>query len=128
MRRVVAVVASLCSLMSCASPRNGLNTSSGSCFRALPAAEATVRHKGALEGVRRVTLGELAVKLPEVARVHHRVVCAVAFRASYRPGDVADADPAGPGSFAVVVLNGEGSTVLAAFVVDTLPIRFHHRA
>jgi len=127
-RRLLAASAVLVSLAACASPRNGLNTSSASCFRALPAAEAAVGRKGTLVGVRRVATSTLTGKVPQLSQVNARAVCAIAFRAEFVPGDVAAADPPGPGGFALVVLDGEGSRVLATSVLPSLPVRFHHRA
>ncbi|MDQ6728449.1 MAG: hypothetical protein M3066_20140 [Actinomycetota bacterium] len=128
MRRLVAASAALLSLVACASPRNGLNTASASCFRALPAAEASVQRKGTLVGVRKVATSQLSGKVPQLAHGAGRDVCAIAFRAAFAPGDVLAADPPGPGGFALVVLDGEGSKVLATAVLDNLPVRFHHRA
>jgi len=127
-RRLVTVVSIMVlGLASCASPRNALNTSSGSCFRALPAAQAAVGRKGSLVGVRKVTKDEIAPKIPQAASIGPRTLCAIAFRAMYQPGDVAGADPAGPGGFALVLFDAEHSTVVGFFVLDTLPVRFHHR-
>ncbi|MDQ2825386.1 MAG: hypothetical protein M3Y04_00205 [Actinomycetota bacterium] len=128
MRRLIAVSAVLLSLVSCATPRNGLNTASASCFRALPAAEASVRHKGTLVGVRKIASAELSGKVPQLSQAGAGMVCAIAFRAAFEPGDVVAADPPGPGGFALVVLDAEGSRVLATSVLTTLPVRFHHRA
>lgn len=128
MRRLVAAALSLVTAAACATPRNGLNTSSSACFRALPAAEAAVRRKGSLVGVRRVSRSDLAAKLAAASAIDQGRLCAIAFRASYQPGDVVEADPPGPGAFALVVLDGEGSRVLRSFVLDSLPIRFSHRA
>jgi hypothetical protein len=128
MRRLTAASVLLLALASCASPRNGLNTPSASCFRALPAAEASVGHKGTLVGVRRVAGSELSGKVPQLSQIGPRTVCAIAFRAAFDRGDVAGADPPGPGGFAVVVLDADGSRVLATAVLGALPVRFHHRA
>jgi len=127
-RRLAAACALLLGAASCATPRNGLNTPSASCFRALPAAEAAVRRKGALVGVRRVSKAELSAKLPQASAIEAQTLCAIAFRAGYQPGDVVDANPAGPGGFALVVLDSGGAKVLGSFVLDALPVRFHHRA
>lgn len=130
MRRANVVVAAAVValvLTSCAGPRNALNTAASTCFRSLPVAGAAVGRKAKLVGVRSVRGAELARKLPQASRIGPGVVCAVAYRADFVPGDVAGADPAGPGRYAVVVLDTHGSRVLASFVLDELPIRFHHR-
>lgn len=127
MRRGLAAVALLAVLAACSGPRNGLNTSDSACFRGLPLASATAGPKGKVVGVRVVRRGELARKLPQAARIHAEAVCAVAYRGAFVPGDVRDADPAGPGTYAVVALDTQGTRVLASFVVDELPVRFRDR-
>lgn len=112
---------------SCAGPRNELNTRASSCFPAVPRAEATVRHKGRLVGVRQVAATELARRLPEAASLGRRELCLVAFRDDYRPGDLPDARPPAAGNFAVVALDSQGSHVLATFIVDRLPVQFQDR-
>lgn len=130
MRRVLLAVATATTalfLASCAGPRNGLNTPASTCFRGLPAAAEAVGHKGSLVGVRSVRRSELSRKLPEAGQLAQTRVCAIAYRAGYAAGDVRGADPAGPGPFAVVVLDTRGSHVLGTYVVDSLPVRFRHR-
>lgn len=130
MRRAAAtlvLVLLLVLLAACSGPRNGLNTTASACFRGLPAASSEVGPKGKLIGVRVARRSELAAKLPQAGRIRERAVCVVAFRGTFVPGDVAGADPAGPGSFAVVALDTRGSHVLATFVVDQLPLQFRDR-
>jgi hypothetical protein len=112
---------------SCAGPRNVLNTQAGSCFPGVPRAVATVGHKGRLVGVRQVAATRLARRLPEAAALGRRELCLVAFRDDYRPGDIPDARPSSAGKFAIVALDGEGSQVLATFVVGSLPLPFRDR-
>ena len=112
---------------SCAGPRNVLNTRAGSCFPGVPRAVATVGHKGRLVGVRQVAATRLARRLPEAAALGRRELCLVAFRDDYRPGDIPDARPSSAGNFAVVVLDRQGSHVLATFIVGRLPLRFQDR-
>ena len=129
MRRSAALLllVALVLLAACSGPRNGLNTTASACFRGLPAASAAVGPKGKLIGVRVTRRSELAGKLPQAGRIPDRVVCTVAFRGAFGPGDVAGADPAGPGPYAIVALDTRGSHVLATFVVDELPVRFRDR-
>jgi hypothetical protein len=126
-RRPLAAASLLIVLAGCGGPRNALNTSASACFRGLPTATAAVGPKGRVVGVRTVARRVLARDLPQADRIPADVVCAVAYRGDFVPGDVANADPPGPGRFAVVALDTRGSHVLATFVVDTLPIPFHHR-
>ena len=132
MRRAPAVGVALLLLLllllaSCAGPRNTLNTPASTCFRGLPAAGAAVRHKGRVIGVRIVHKAALAHRLPQAERIVPGSVCAIGFRGEFARGDVAGADPAGPGHYAIVALDTRGSRVLATFVVDALPVRFRHR-
>jgi hypothetical protein len=126
-RSLVASVAVLALLTACAGPRNALNTPASACFRGLPLASTAVGPKAKLIGVRSVRRSELARKLPSATRIPTESVCAVAYRGDFVPGDVAGADPAGPGGFAIVALDPHGARVLATFVVDELPVRFRHR-
>ena len=127
MRRLAAVALLLAVLAGCAGPRNGLNTSDSACFRGVPMAGAAVGRKGKVVGVRAIRRDSLARRLPQAARIPNRVVCAVAYRGDFLPGDVRDADPAGPGPYALVALDSRGSRVLATFVVDQLPVGFKDR-
>lgn len=124
---LVAVVGVLAVLAACAAPRNTLNTPASTCFRGLPAASAAVGPKAKLLGVRIVRRDELAERLPQAGRIPSESVCAVAYSGDFVPGDVAGADPPGPGRYAVVALDLKATRVLATSVVDTLPVRFRHR-
>lgn len=121
-----AVVAAVVLTAGCGGPRNTLNTAGGPCFRALPLARATVSQQGRLVGVRAVTGTTLARRLPQAQRLGDQRLCLVAFRGSFASGAVPRADPAGPGSYAIVAVDRSGSTVVASFVVDDLPLRFRH--
>lgn len=125
MKRILATVAALV-FVSCASPRNSLNTSASACFRGLPAAAAAVDHDAKLVGVRSVRRSELLRKVAEAERVPSDSLCLVAYRGPFAAGDVPGADPAGPGAYAVVALDARSAAVLATFVLDELPVRFHH--
>lgn len=123
--RAVAVGVALLAT-SCAGQRNALNTSASPCFRALPAATAAVHRKGRLVGVRQVDTARLAEKVHAAASLDHRRLCGVAFRAEYGPGEVSGADAARTGHYALVLVD-DGQRVVAAFVLDELPMRFTHR-
>lgn len=123
---VVAVTASVL-LAACAGPRNGLNTPASTCFRGLPAAADAVGRKGTLVGVRSVRRSELSRNLPQARQLAPEHVCAIAYRGSFAAGELPRADPAGPGTYAVVVLDTGGAHVLGTYVVDGLPVRFRHR-
>ncbi|HKN40479.1 MAG TPA: hypothetical protein VJ456_15385 [Acidimicrobiia bacterium] len=114
-------------LAACAGPRNTLNTATSHCFRALPLAKATVNNRGHLVGVRSVVATTLAGRLPEADRLGRQRLCLIAFRGPYAAGEIPRAQPAGPGPYAIVAVDSNGSTVLASFVVDELPLRFRHR-
>lgn len=131
MRRAVAVVAVAVGLAavltSCAGPRNALNTPASACFRGLPAARAAVGQNARLIGLRRVSKAELARAVPQAGAIRPGELCLVAFRGPFAAGDVTGADPPGPGNYAVVALDTGGSQLLGAFVVNDLPVAFHHR-
>jgi hypothetical protein len=126
--RAGAVAALALALLSaCGGPRNTLNTASSHCFRALPLARATVNDHGHLVGVRSVMATSLVGRLPEAETLGKRRLCLIAFRGPYAAGEVARARPPGPGPYAIVAVDSNGSTVLASFVVSDLPLRFRHR-
>jgi hypothetical protein len=110
----------------CGGPRNSLNTATSPCFRALPLARTTVNNRGKLVGVRSVLGTTLARQLPEAAPLGRQRLCVVAFRGPYAEGEVPRAMPDGPGTYALVAVDRGGSTVLASFVVNDLPVRFRH--
>lgn len=112
--------------VACAGPRNTLNTATSHCFRSLPLARATVGQQGRLVGVRAVSAATLARRLPQVERLGTQRLCVIAFRGPYAAGSIPRADPAGPGTYAVVAVDQRGATVLASAVVDDLPLRFRH--
>ncbi len=125
MKRLLVAAALL--FTACAGPRNSLNTPASTCFRGLPAAAAAVGGKAELVGVRRVPTHDLVDKVLQAGRVPPGEVCLVAYRGPFAGGEVAGADPAGPGTYAVVALDDRGSRVLATFVLDQLPVRFRHK-
>ena len=128
-RRAVAAVLAGATLFgaACAGPRNGLNTATSACFKALPMAKGLVNQQGRLVGVRSVLATTLARRLPQAERLGTQRLCVIAFRGPYAAGVVPLADPSGPGTYAVVAVDHRGSAVLASFVVDELPLRFRHR-
>jgi hypothetical protein len=120
-----AAAAVLC--VSCAAPRNQLNTSASECFRTLPAARAEVREKGELVGVHLVTREELARRLPEAPTFTARRLCTVAFQDAYGAGDIPQAQPPRAGKYAVVILDARDARPLATLVLDRLPRHLGHR-
>jgi hypothetical protein len=125
--RLLAGAAAVGLLAGCAGPRNALNTATSPCFRALPAARATVHDRGHLVGVRSVRATTLARRLPQAAPLDKQRLCVIAFRGPYGAGEIARADPPGPGTYAIVAVDSDGAMVLASFVVSDLPLRFRHR-
>lgn len=122
----VAITLALVAPAACGGPRNSLNTATSQCFRALPLARNTVNNRGKLVGVRSVLGTTLARDLPEAAPLGKQRLCVVAFRGPYGEAQVPRANPAGPGTYALVAVDRGGSTVLASFVVNDLPLRFRH--
>jgi|GEM_PF-2989161 len=124
--RAGVAAATLGALVACGSPRNTLNTATSQCFRALPLAKNTVNQRGKLVGVRSVLGTTLARELPEAEPLGRQRLCVVAFRGPYAAGEVPLAKPPGPGTYALVAVDRKGTTVLASFVVNDLPLRFRH--
>jgi hypothetical protein len=128
MRRTLVTVllaAAVAWLASC-TPRNSLGTGSTACIQAIPVAAAEVHHKGRPEGVRTARAASLAQRIPEVAPLGKQTVCLVAFSDDFRPGDVTHAKVQRAGRYALVVVDSH-QKVVAAFVLDRLPLRFRHQ-
>jgi hypothetical protein len=124
--RAACLAAALALGTSCAGARNALNTSASPCFRALPAADGAVHRKGRLVGVRVVDTGELEHKVPDASALGHRRLCGVAYRDDYTSGEVTGAPPGQTGRYALVLVD-RAQRVVAAYVLDALPMRFTHR-
>jgi hypothetical protein len=123
---LAGVAVALAALAGCGGPRNSLNTETSQCFRALPLARNTVNARGKLVGVRAILGTTLAKQLPEAAPLGKQRLCVVAFRGPYTENQVPRANPPGPGTYALVAVDRGGSTVVASFVVNELPLRFRH--
>jgi hypothetical protein len=115
-------------LAGCGGARNTLGTSASACFRDLPEAKQAVG-KGQLVGVRRVSAARMRRRLPNNPQLDQTAVkdlCVLAFRDSYRPGDVPDAMNATTGHYALVAIELGRPRVVTVVVLDTLPTRFSH--
>jgi hypothetical protein len=113
----------------CAGRSDSLGTNAGACFRALPPAEAVVHRKGRLVGVRRIDTDTLRARLPQnstVASLPSEDLCVFAFGGTYPPGSVTGAKNTTSGHYAMVAVGTVHPTVVAVFVVNTLPTRFRH--
>lgn len=128
MRRSVvatALAASLClGAVACGGPRNSLNTATGLCYRSLGVGDAVVHHKGRFLGVRRARTEKVAQYIPAASSVREREVCVIGYQGDFRPGDVKDASPPGPGRYAVVAVTRGDPHLIGARVVDDLPLSF----
>lgn len=135
MAGMVMVLATGMFLSACSSPRLVLGTSSNLCFKALPAAEDAVYHRGQLLGVKkldystlvqRLGRGEAAVPAQSSAVSGETEVCVIGFRGHYGPGSVQFARPDSRGTYAVLAVTVQHQTVIGAFVVDRLPVGLGH--
>lgn len=124
-RWMVAAVVAISTSTACAA-RSSLNTPGGTCFRALAVAADAVDHKGSLVGVRHIQTADLVARVPAASSLGHQEVCGIAYKAMYRPGDVAGADPSSTGPYALILVD-TGQRVVAAYVLNQLPLRFSHR-
>jgi len=128
MRRAMAAAAVAVTLFlvaaACGGPRNSLNTATGICYRALGVAGNAVHHKGRFLGVRRAKARNVAKYMPAAATIREDEVCVVGFQGEFRPGDVTDANPPGPGRYAVIAVTRGDPHLIGARVVDDLPLSF----
>lgn len=123
------VIAVAAGAAGCAGKNNALGTNAGACFRAVPPAETAVHTKGKLDGVRRISSATLRARLrrdPTLSTLPTESLCVFAFRGTYPPGSVTGARNTTSGHYAIVAVGAQHPTVVAAFVVNTLPTRFQH--
>ncbi len=123
------VLAAVAGISGCAGGRISLGTAAGSCFRALPPAQAAVHDEGRLVGVRRVSAATLRARLPHdvtLASLPDQELCVFAFNGTYDRGAVTGAHNTNVGHYAIIAVSTNRPAVVGAFVVDQLPTRFTH--
>lgn len=124
---VLAVAAAGCSKPTL----SGLHNSVSGCYRAIPVATAAVRNpKAHLVGVHRVPADGAMSHLPAPDRnlvEQDAVVCAVAFKGPFAPGQVAKAPTGSQGEYAVVLVTSKKLQLVSSYVLATLPKSFRGR-
>ena len=125
-------------LAGCTAARDTLGTNSSPCFHALALGADAVHDRGKFAGVRLVSDTTLAkihrveaiVKQRSSTPLHN--VCLVEYRGDYRPSQVrrfaGKAPSSGVGHYAIVVVSTPQNVLLATFVLEKEPVRFHHLA
>ncbi len=115
-------------LAACGTPRPGLsNGSVSACYRAIPAARTVVHDSDAtLVSVHRMTADRVRGQLSAEGQLalsddNDTSVCAVAFKGTFAPGQVALAPPDLTGRYALVLVTSRDLHVLAAAVLSQLP-------
>ena len=124
----LGVVASAGLLTGCNSTHPGVsNGSLSACFRAIPVAKTAVHEKNAaLIGVHRVPVDRVRAQMPaelsaELAAENDSVVCVMAFKGHFAPGQVQLAAPSAQGAYAVVLVSSRRLHLIDSFVLTTLP-------
>lgn len=140
-RVVLATVALALLASSCTSVRNGLGTSDGVCFSALPVARKLVGATPSFAGVRYLSAATLEVDIEKIRRKHqhvtlppllraagHKGTCLVGYRGKLPSGVTADAwrPLKGPYHFAIVVIRLSTHRVLGVLLLGRPPVRFAH--
>jgi hypothetical protein len=132
--RIGALVVASALITSCgATHPNVTNGSVSVCFRAIPVAKAAVHESQArLVGVHRLAVDTVRSKLPpsvsaELTAENDHVVCAVAFKGTFAPGQVDQAPPGDHGTYAVVLVSSRHLRLVDSFVLDSLPKAFGKR-
>ncbi len=115
----------------CTGGHSSLGSTASPCFKALPLAEGAVHHHGRLLGVRRVTPAAFGASsrvrsILDQHKIGKSSVCVIAFQGPYKAGQVDHVVQHRSGNVAIVFVDEKGSTVLASFVLDRLPLRFRH--
>jgi hypothetical protein len=120
-------------LSGCSPLRNGLGTSNGPCYVALPAASAAVHGSGRLVGVRLVAVPGLRRAAPSVYAVASvpggapvSKVCLVAYSGRFSSSSVSMPRGRPGGRLAVVVLVYPGNRLLGTIIFRHIPLEFGH--
>ena len=126
----VAVAGLMCATLlgSCGTPHPRIsNGSVSACYRAIPTARAAIRNTHAsVVGIHRVPADSVKGDLPPTAQTvlvgdNDTTVCAVSFKGTFMPGQVAMAPPNESGRYAVVLVTSRHLHLLASVLVDQLP-------
>jgi hypothetical protein len=128
LRPAAAAFVGLAVLASCGAPHPGLsNGSVSACYRAIPTARAAVHDTHAtLIGVHRVPADDVKDHLTPAAQAElagdtDTTVCAVSFKGTFNPGQVALAPATERGKYAVVLVTSRKLRLLVSSVLDQLP-------
>jgi hypothetical protein len=125
--RLAPLVVAATLFTSCGTRPGVSNGSVSACYRAIPTARAAVHDKGAtLIGVHRIPTDAVRAHLPASAQAYitadnDSVVCAVAFKGKFSPGQVDLAPPTEQGPYAVVLLTSRHLHLVGAAVLDHMP-------
>lgn len=103
------------------------NGSLSACYRAEPTAQTALHDsKASLIGVHRIPEDEVRRHLPASAQAYmatedDTVVCAMAYKGDFAPGQVDSAPSTESGSYAVVLVTSRHLHLVGAIVLDHLP-------
>lgn len=129
-----AALAALLLATSCSSTRPGVSNGSVTvCYRAIPVAKMALHDNHAtLIGVHRVAVDHVRSELPqaisaEMTAENDKVVCAVAFKDNFVPGQVDLAPGTEQGQYAVVLVTSRHLHLVRSFVLAQLPSAFGKR-
>jgi hypothetical protein len=132
--RIGALVLASALITSCGATHTGVTNGSVSvCYRAIPVAKEAVHDNQArLVGVHRLQIDTVRSQLPpsvsaELTAENDHVVCAVAFKGTFAPGQVDLAPPTDHGPYAVVLVSSRHLHLVNSFVLDQLPKAFGRR-
>lgn len=134
--RVAALVAGLVVaaslLVSCSSARTDLGTTDESCYLALPTAAKAVGGHGHLEGVRKLTFGNLQTMAPRLytklsrQATRKQAICIAGYTGHFTASEVSKPLGRPSGTLAVAVVTTPGNTLLGTLILTKLPVRFQH--
>ena len=109
------------------------NGSVSVCYRAIPVAKSAIHNDQAkLIGVHRVPVDKVRGQLPQMAQSELAAdddtsVCTLAFRGSFRAGEVDMAPPGQSGGYALVLVSSKKLHLVASVVLLHLPHAFGGR-
>ncbi|MGI8751538.1 MAG: hypothetical protein ACR2MN_04365 [Acidimicrobiales bacterium] len=107
------------------------NGSVSACYRAIPTASGALHQpKAKLLGVHRIPADKVVARLPPADRAsadQDTTVCAVAWKGTFAAGQVTKANPGTSGGYAIVLVTSRHLTVLASYVLQSIPKRLRGR-
>jgi hypothetical protein len=129
---IVGAIMAASVLAGCTAARSDVGTTDESCYLALPTAAKSVGSHAHLQGIRKLSIGQLKSIAPRLyhhlaAQVPaHQAVCLAAYTGHFTAASVSKPLGQRSGTLAVAVVTSPGNTLLGTLVLRKIPVRFAH--